>query len=879
MYNFVKEEALPSSSKDSPYYSNLPSPGSKPIDSLIFYFKCWKKFIKSLIYYLKEVALVKEFTSKINLQLINSVLFPGAMNLPLKYMTEVSSSISTPPKEVKKTLSGNSLVSMGQGNHSSSDLSVNQSRPHLFKTKSNQSFLKPKSHLQLTHSPTWSSGTSPQKDGGAITPVPTNSSTTSGNGHHKNLSLGSLTSFTGERKDKQQHNGNGSSGNPSGHSHASDEAQQPRGKLYDNDIQVPKNFFNPETSLFPNLPNLLVDDHYHAYQGELKTFKDINSKLVGRLESLLKNLTIKIKEIKSSLRNDSFANQNLVKEISDTGRILNNYMTSVERYSRADKPVLKRIVTEDGNDDEEEMGVLDDPFLLKLKVDYQLKTQLVQENYGFAAYLNLQNIARDLSNYVLKDLKIITNKFGKLIDQESCYNDQSVSALYNQLVKVTSATKPEDEWNYFIAHNSNFINTQPNIPGATNPYKHARSFNSLVIPYSNSVHNKCIRNGMIYKKLKILKNYNAFYYILTCNYLHEYKVPDSCSGDGSKKDGKSEKKKHEARNKIGGIIGPFDVPEKSYNLNDYCLKIKNDDKFILQLISNKSKKFIFKCSSEQEFNNWWTDLLEVLKFGPRHLERFEFVESKILKVKQSKTSPKGGARSGTSSGVGSVNVSPVVTPPAKMTLNLGGLNNNTALNAMYTPCIVTPQPLDAHGRKVEEKNPFESTFFEDGSHNATVPTTPDGVASLNNSQKSHYSPANSPLQSPTISTSYILGGVVSSPNGSSGSSSGAAGVPVAENQASEVIVAHENYLQIQKQYLRQQQDLLNEKIKANEEQQQHIPNLHRASSSSSLNSIMPPQSNINTLLNNFQLPKPDRNELAPTDSASSIPTVFVSSDH
>lgn len=159
-YSFSKEDTLPTTNRSSPFYSNLPPNNTKPIDDLVFHFKCWKKFIKSLIYYFKEIVIAKEFTAKINFQLINSVLFPGAMNLPKKYMADIglSQPLTTPPKELKKTFRG-SLSTM-HANHSASDLtstpsggaghtavggsSTSLARPNLFKTKSNQSFLKPK---------------------------------------------------------------------------------------------------------------------------------------------------------------------------------------------------------------------------------------------------------------------------------------------------------------------------------------------------------------------------------------------------------------------------------------------------------------------------------------------------------------------------------------------------------------------------------------------------------------------------------------------------------------------------------------------------------------------------------------------------------------
>ena len=83
---------------------------------------------------------------------------------------------------------------------------------------------------------------------------------------------------------------------------------------------------------------------------------------------LLKQLSHKIKEIKTSLKNDSFANKDLLKEISKTGQALRRYTSAVELYC-GEVPVTKKYV-----DDEEELAALDDPLLVKLQVDYRLKT-------------------------------------------------------------------------------------------------------------------------------------------------------------------------------------------------------------------------------------------------------------------------------------------------------------------------------------------------------------------------------------------------------------------------------------------------------------------------------------------------------------------------
>lgn len=93
------------------------------------FFKLWKYFIKSIIYYFKEILLVKELEANLNYQLISAVQFPGCKDLPNKILHDIKLNTPglmnnggagtllpknnhTPTKEVKRNLSSSSLSSM-----------------------------------------------------------------------------------------------------------------------------------------------------------------------------------------------------------------------------------------------------------------------------------------------------------------------------------------------------------------------------------------------------------------------------------------------------------------------------------------------------------------------------------------------------------------------------------------------------------------------------------------------------------------------------------------------------------------------------------------------------------------------------------------------
>lgn len=810
---FKKEAVPPSSSASSPFFMNLPA-SNKPIDDLISFFKYWKYFIKSLIHYFKEIALVEDFEANLHYQLIHSIQFPGFKDLPNKVLQEIngkdgvtSPPVGTPTKsELKKVPSGGSLNTMASGatkNGSTSSASSvpgangGPTRPGLLKTKSNNSFLK--SNVPNT-------------------PL-----------HKRNVSFTSKPS--------------------------------PPASHHQNDVKIPKNFF-PEDSLFNNLPPLLLNYHQQTYQTHSKLSKDLTHKLIPRLETLLKNLSSKIKEIKNSLKNESFSNMELAKEISETGQILYQYMDAVERYSNKVPVLKKKLLSKEDRQEDDDDGVMDDPLLIKLLVDYQIKNQLIHENYMFASYLNLQNISKDLFTYVLKELNFVVDKFGKL-----AYNLEFYTYLKSKI--SVSSTK---DWEYFISMNPNFVNIYQSTE--LSPKRENRSFKSLEIPYSTSIHNKCIRFGMLYKKSKILKNYNRYYYVLTCNYLHEFRIENDEAGNTATTNAPSMStppiRKDKNKDKIGGFIGHDSEPIKSYNLNDCIVKVKDEKTFKFQVIknSNSLKKYTFKCLNSDEYSQWFGDLDQLLKFGSNHLARFKLVEDQTLLKEKEQTAGKEAMDKKASS----------LTPEAKhlgqFKLNLK--DQNTSLSGIFTPTIKTPS--------AQESNPFDQTFLTDFS--VTGPVSPNSVPTLNGSYThagsrsgtgtpgalsshsrngsiasmgSHHT---SPLMTPTMSPGAIFTGIASA--------------PLSPHQQE-----HETYLKMQQEILNQQQEILN--LKINEISAERL-SVSREASNDSITSFAPPtHSQVQNMLHAHRdmAPKSAVFELDPAaveEKAASkdVPKMFVS---
>lgn len=509
-----------------------------------------------------------------------------------------------------------------------------------------------------------------------------------------------------------------------------------------------------KSPMINTINSTILTHHQHLYQLNMKHHKELTSKLIPKLENLLKNLSIKIKEIRSSLKNDSFVNDNILKEISKTGAILKDYMQAVETYNT-------HHIIHDGNDDDEEENEdaidpytinkkLDDPFLIKLKLNYQVKNQLIKENYLFAAFINLQNISKELLTYILKDLYSILEKFDKI----NPLNIHNLNINFD----------PNSEWENFITTNPNFINIYHE--SAKNPKKEIRHFKNIVLPYSSSIHNKCIRFGILYKKSKLLKNYNRYYYLLTCNYLHEFRIETSQSNASASSPNEKPKAK------LTGFINHNDIPIKSYNLNNYKIIVKNEKNHKFNLIKLTSGKATsFKCSNSMDFQNWFTDLNDLLKFESDNKARFAFVEKKLSmrdSMKEDTESPTYSANQTPKSSQQTLsNGSSSLSLPLNNNNN-GGKNNISAaavtqsLQGVFTPTVRTPSSSGS------DKNPFDQSFKMNN-------TVGSGTGSQPHSQ-----PHSAHNSNPT------------SPNAS---------------------FQHENYLKIQQEYLKQQQTMINLQLK------------------------------------------------------------------
>ncbi|SCU84928.1 LAFA_0D12860g1_1 [Lachancea sp. 'fantastica'] len=298
---------------------------------------------------------------------------------------------------------------------------------------------------------------------------------------------------------------------------------------------------------------------YHTSMGnqQIKMSKELSAVVVPKLDDLRKDLQAKIKEIKE-LHNDF--KTNIGEHIALTGQLLQKYTAAVKFMSTNDEsPTVLKIKGQ-------KLKPKHDPYLLKLQLDLQLKRQLLEENYLQEAYINLQSSGLELEKIIYGEIQHTLQRYSALVSTEARI---SISNLCNELHQGLLSKPPAVEWDHMVGHHPKcLINWR-----STEPIPQPRKLSDIRYPKMKSSMAKCIKAGYLLKKSQVLKNYNKGYYVLTSNYLHEFKSSNffKLSQEGS------EKKDHgevQAGGKKRGM-----VPVVSLYLNSAKVIEATDNKF------------------------------------------------------------------------------------------------------------------------------------------------------------------------------------------------------------------------------------------------------------------------------------------------------------
>ena len=217
--------------------------------------------------------------------------------------------------------------------------------------------------------------------------------------------------------------------------------------------------------------------------------RKILSHIVPPLEKLRSDLHLKIKEIKG-LSGD-FKNS-VPKEQDHTGRQLRALSESLTGASEHPGEIAPK----------------NDPHLVKMAFERQLRHHLQEENFLHQAHRNIESSGRALEGLVIKIIRDAFHQYQEMITAEANATTEFAAAIGRTGVDLPV----EKEWDAFIADAKDMVD--PSIP--------VRTFKDIDYPGANQV--TLIRSGRLERKSKYLKSYSSAFYILTAvGYFHEFK--------------------------------------------------------------------------------------------------------------------------------------------------------------------------------------------------------------------------------------------------------------------------------------------------------------------------------------------------------------------
>ncbi|KAK6466093.1 putative transcription factor [Scheffersomyces coipomensis] len=310
-------------------------------------------------------------------------------------------------------------------------------------------------------------------------------------------------------------------------------------------IAINKFFLPIGNGSIQDLPTILTKYHQQNVSNGSKTLKDINHIIIPKLEELRKDLLVKIKEIKN-LQNDF--KTSLGKEIQESRTLLSQYNQAIELSNKLDhgssssSSSLPHHLIENNRDvasgntanTSGEHGGRTDPYLIKIKLERQLKKQLAEESYLYEAYSNLQNSGGKLESIIVLEIQSYLQMFLNLVGTE---NSSFSTILFPNLSNGFLSKEASFEWDAFISRNlpSTVSSTVSAVGNSSSTIKNGtfidlsmgqRKFSDLNISHFDSNLNVSVREGYLERRSKYLKSYSSGWYVLTCNYIHEFKTPD-----------------------------------------------------------------------------------------------------------------------------------------------------------------------------------------------------------------------------------------------------------------------------------------------------------------------------------------------------------------
>lgn len=532
---FATQSVLPPDDYHSPYYipfKNIDDP--RPVDQLIYRFSIWKMIIKQVIFYFKEMSVFKSQTYQGNRAMLENLEILKRQNSgKLKVKANAN-------KSLKKSLSSTSFTDMynnatnggsgnGGGNGGTTNLNHGSS---------------------MNFNPSFSSNGG---GGGA-------SSIMSGVSSNAGGSSISLENLENEMNLDQQN-------------------------LVNKLLQT--TFLPAGDNSILSISTTFFNNHNYLKEKELLTYQHLTNRLIPRLENLKDQLNETIKQMNSIKNSSDYKTKNLKMEIAKTGGIMSDYITSIELLRTGhSKSSLGTTINLKNNRIEAKM----DPYILKLKLDLQLKDQLYIEAHLKEMYYDLQYKSVQLEKILYTEIQNCISTYTDLIDSElNAVKDNMIQPFKDGFVK----NDPTVDWDYFIRNDCKRNFLPINAKSTLLKVKKVRKNSDVVYPYRNSVISSCIYSGYLERKSKYLKNYSKFFYVLTINFLHEFKSHDRIKD-----------------------LNPI----QSFSLTDVTVSAVDDDpkKFIIRVYKNGDKdtksKYTFKADNIDSTIKWVDYLSDLTEF-------------------------------------------------------------------------------------------------------------------------------------------------------------------------------------------------------------------------------------------------------------------------
>lgn len=371
-----------------------------------------------------------------------------------------------------------------------------------------------------------------------------------------------------------------------------------------------------------DIPGVLTKYHLQNVVNSSKTLKELNQVIIPKLDELRRDLLVKIKEIKN-LHNDF--KTNLGKELAETKHLYAQYIQNIELSNKLEHGSHPAAPIQH----EGEHGKLD-PYLAKMKLDRQLKRQLVEENYLYEAYSNLQGAGGKLESIVVLEIQNYLLSFLGLIDVEHSTLDK---ILFPGIRDGFLSKESTFEWDSFINRNlpsnSASVSAVGNNPSGAISGTFidlsfpARKFHDISIPHAESALNVAVREGKLERRSKYLKSYSSSWYVLTCSFIHEFKTPD---------------RKKDMQPVLSLLLDTCQVTDHSRDDG------KSDGfyKFVLtsKLTSgpfHRSHNLVFRTNTYKEMIDWYNDI-KALTSLPTPASRARYIAKRLKLLDKNKLS-------------------------------------------------------------------------------------------------------------------------------------------------------------------------------------------------------------------------------------------------